>query len=66
MVAPAANLGGADRARVPFSLILPACDQDGINQDRQLYYKITQLNPGQSAWASSVWLERANHYVVIR
>jgi hypothetical protein len=61
MVAPSANWGGASGARLPLALILPACDSDVINQDGQLFYEITRLDPEQSAWASSVWLERANH-----
>jgi hypothetical protein len=61
MIAPAANLGGAGGGRVPFSVILPACDNDVINQEGQLFYEISRLDPDQVAWASSVWLERANH-----
>ena len=61
MVAPSANLGGAGGARVPFAVILPSCDRDVINQEGQLFYEITRLDPEQIAWASSVWLERANH-----
>jgi len=61
MVASAANLGGARAARVPFSLIQAACDQDVINQEGQLFYEITRTDPDQITWASSVWLESANH-----
>lgn len=61
LVAPSANLAGAQGARVPLSVILPACDGDVFNQDGQLFYEITRLDPDQSAWASSVWLEHANH-----
>jgi hypothetical protein len=61
MIAPSANWGGASGARVPISLILPACDNDVINQEGQLFYEITRLDPQQSEWASSAWLERANH-----
>ena len=61
LVAPAANVGGAAGARLPVAVILPACDNDVFSQDGQLFYELTRLNPEQSAWASSVWLERANH-----
>jgi dienelactone hydrolase len=61
MVAPSANWGGARGARVPLAVILPACDMDVFQQDGQLFYEITRLDPEQSSWASSVWLEGANH-----
>jgi len=61
LVAPAANLGGARGARVPLAVILPACDSDVFQQEGQLFYEITRLDPEQRAWASSVWLEGANH-----
>jgi hypothetical protein len=61
MIAPSANWGGAEGARVPLGVILPACDNDVINQEGQLFYEITRLDPEQIAWASSVWLEGANH-----
>ena len=61
MIAPSANWGGARGARLPLAVILPACDNDVINQEGQLFYEITRLDPEQSTWASSVWLERANH-----
>ena len=61
MIAPSANFGGAEQARVPIAVILPACDNDVFQQDGQLFYEITRLDPKQSGWAASVWLERANH-----
>ena len=61
LVAPAANLGGARAARAPLAVILPACDSDVLHQDGQLFYEITRLDPEQGSWASSVWLEHANH-----
>jgi hypothetical protein len=61
MIAPSANWGGARGARVPLTVILPACDSDVLHQDGQLFYEITRLDPEQSSWASSVWLESANH-----
>jgi hypothetical protein len=61
MVAPSGNLGGAKGARIPLAILLPACDNDVFQQEGQLYYEITRLDPDQNPWASSVWLERANH-----
>ena len=61
MIAPSANWGGARSARLPLALILPACDNDVINQEGQLFYEINRLEPDNSSWASSVWLENANH-----
>jgi hypothetical protein len=61
MIASAANWAGAEGARLPLAAILPSCDRDVFNQDGQLYYEITRLDPEQSSWASSIWLERANH-----
>jgi hypothetical protein len=61
MIASAANWAGAEGARLPLAAILPSCDRDVFNQDGQLYYEITRLDPQQTSWASSVWLERANH-----
>jgi hypothetical protein len=61
LVAPSANFGGAKAARLPLAVILPACDNDVFLQDGQLFYEINRLNPEAPAWASSVWLESANH-----
>ena len=61
MVAPSANWGGARGARLPLAVILPACDNDVLNQEGQLFYEISRLDPDKSSWASSVWLEHANH-----
>jgi len=61
MVAPAVNWSGAGGARLPLAVILPACDNDIINQEGQIYYEITRLDPEHGSWASSIWLERANH-----
>jgi hypothetical protein len=61
MIASAANWAGAEGARLPLAVILPACDMDVFNQDGQLYYEITRLDTEQPSWASSIWLERANH-----
>lgn len=60
-IAPSANFAEARGARLPLAVILPACDNDVFQQDGQLFYEITRLQPGQVTWASSVWLERANH-----
>ncbi len=61
MIAPSANFGGAKAASVPLAVILPACDNDVFLQDGQLFYEVTRLNPQAPAWASSVWMEGANH-----
>lgn len=46
---------------VPFATILAACDGDVMTQDGQFFYEGARLSADQSAWAASVWLERANH-----
>jgi len=61
LVAPSANFGGAQAIHAPLAVILPACDNDVFMQDGQLFYEINRLNPEAPAWASSVWLEGANH-----
>jgi len=61
MIAPSANWGGARGARLPLAVILPACDNDVLNQEGQLFYEISRLDPEKISWASSVWLEHANH-----
>jgi len=61
LVAPSANYGGATSSRVPLAVILPACDGDVFLKEGQLFYEITRFDLEQNPWASSVWLERANH-----
>ncbi len=61
MVAPAGIRAGFQEASVPLAIILPACDRDVFHQEGQIFYEATRMNPEQSQWASSVWLERANH-----
>jgi len=61
MIAPSANWDGARGARLPLAVLLPACDNDVLNQDGQLFYEISRLDPEKISWASSVWLEHANH-----
>ncbi|NJD58661.1 MAG: hypothetical protein FIA98_04595 [Anaerolineae bacterium] len=61
LVAPSANFVGAVEAQVPFAVILPACDRDVFQQEGQHFYEITRLSPQQTTWASSIWLEHANH-----
>ena len=46
---------------VPVGIILPMCDGDVINQEGQELYEGARLAPGQQAWATSAFLERANH-----
>jgi dienelactone hydrolase len=61
LAAPSANYGGATAAKIPLAVILPSCDGDVFNQDGQLFYEITRIDPQHGSWASSIWLERANH-----
>ncbi len=61
LVAPSANFGGATAAKVPLAVILPSCDADVFTQDGQLFYEITRSDPLHESWASSIWLESANH-----
>jgi hypothetical protein len=46
---------------VPLAVILPACDGDVTTQDGQFFYEGARLAPQQTQWATSAWLERANH-----
>lgn len=46
---------------VPLAAVLAACDGDVVTQDGQLFYEGARLAPEQSAWATTAWLERANH-----
>ena len=61
-VAPSAivvdSLPAVDRALVT---ILPACDQDVINLEGQRYYESAHLDPERQQFATSVYLEGANH-----
>ena len=45
---------------VPLATILSACDGDVIGQDGQFFFEGIRLG-GQDTWATSAWLERANH-----
>ena len=42
------------------AILLPACDADVMNQEGQVFYEALRL-PDTHDWATSVWLERANH-----
>jgi dienelactone hydrolase len=46
---------------VPLATVLSACDGDVVAQDGQFFYEGTRLAGRQTQWATSVWLERANH-----
>ena len=46
---------------VPLAAILSACDGDVVTQDGQFFYEGARLSPQQTEWATSAWLERANH-----
>jgi dienelactone hydrolase len=51
----------ADGSRVPLGIILPMCDADVMHQEGQHFYEGARLAPGQQAWITSVFVERANH-----
>ena len=62
MIAP--SPGFADPAvgsSMPLAIILPMCDADVVNQEGQHFYEGARLAPGQQAWVTSVFVERANH-----
>jgi dienelactone hydrolase len=46
---------------VPLGIILPMCDADVINQEGQHFFEGARLAPGQQAWVTSAFVERANH-----
>jgi dienelactone hydrolase len=46
---------------VPMAIVLPACDGDVTSQEGQHFYEAARLAPRQTQWATSAWLERANH-----
>lgn len=50
----------ADGAPAPLAILLPACDADVVNQEGQVFYEALRLQATHD-WATSVWLERANH-----
>lgn len=61
LVAPAPNATDpAGGAPAPMASVLPACDADVIDQVGQIFYEKTRLETTHD-WATSVWLERANH-----
>jgi hypothetical protein len=45
----------------PMAIVLPACDGDVISQEGQHFYEAARLAPQQTQWATSTWLDRANH-----
>jgi hypothetical protein len=61
IAAAVVSVDPAGGSRVPMAIILPACDGDVIDQDGQHFYEAARLAPEQKAWATSAWLERANH-----
>ena len=46
---------------VPLATILAACDGDVTDQAGQFFFEGARLAPDQTEWATSAWLERANH-----
>ncbi|MCL4857850.1 MAG: hypothetical protein KJZ93_00520, partial [Caldilineaceae bacterium] len=62
MIAPAVvSVDPTGGSHAPMALILPACDADVLFQEGQHFYEAARIAPSQSAWATSVWLEQANH-----
>ncbi len=61
LASAAAALDPTGGSPVPMSVILPACDGDIIDQEGQHFYEAARLAPQQTQWATSAWLERANH-----
>ncbi len=62
LIAPAvASFYAPVDSRMPMAVILPACDGDVVAQEGQHFYEGARLAPGQTQWATSAWLERANH-----
>ncbi|MBE2183526.1 MAG: hypothetical protein IAE89_08890 [Anaerolineae bacterium] len=61
LIAPMVLFIMPESSSAPMSIILPACDGDVITQDGQTFYETARLESDQQAWASSVWLEQANH-----
>lgn len=61
MMAPAPIFTLPTGSDIPLAVILPSCDGDVIAQDGQLFFEGARHNPAQQEWATSVWLEAANH-----
>lgn len=62
MIAPAIVFADpATGSRVPLAQVLAACDADVSEQEGKHFYEGARLAPGQTEWASSVLLDRANH-----
>ncbi len=61
LIAPMVLFRMPESSTAPTGIILPACDGDVTNQDGQIFYETARLESDQQAWASSVWLEQANH-----
>ncbi|HSN74888.1 MAG TPA: hypothetical protein VL334_07330 [Anaerolineae bacterium] len=45
----------------PLATVLSACDGDVTDQTGQFFFEGPRLAPDQTEWATSAWLERANH-----
>jgi len=62
LVAPAVvSLDPSGGSPMPMAIILPACDGDVAFQEGQHFYEAARLAPQQTEWATSAWLESANH-----
>ena len=61
LIAPAPGFVLPARTDAPLAAILPACDRDVLDQLGQKFFEGARLDPEQAQWATSAWLERANH-----
>lgn len=61
VAAAAASVDPWTSISAPLATILAGCDGDVVDQVGQAYFEGPRLAPDQTAWAASVWLDRANH-----
>jgi hypothetical protein len=61
LIAPAAQQSFFETSPVPLAVILPSCDGDLSEQEGQVFVETARMAAAESRWATSVWLERANH-----
>ena len=61
ITAATVSVNPAGGSRVPMAVLLSACDADVVSQDGQHFYEAARIAPAQTAWATSTWLEQANH-----
>jgi len=61
LVAPAVTFVGTTGTNVPLAVILPGCDGDVVGLDGQAFFEDVRLGPADHSWATTVYLEGANH-----